>query len=83
MDIRAGLPIVSWDIIIDDQLPADLSDMSTTFNKKKALKPDILIVSGHSFQGVNIASSELNRRNESQRTHNRTNPLTVKRYKAS
>ncbi|MEM6945767.1 MAG: ABC transporter substrate-binding protein, partial [Pseudomonadota bacterium] len=32
----------------DDKLPRDLSDMSATLTKVKALKPDVLIVSGHS-----------------------------------
>ena len=53
MDIRAGLVDLikeyGMKIIIDDQLPADLSDMSTTLTKVKALKPDILIVSGLSL----------------------------------
>jgi branched-chain amino acid transport system substrate-binding protein len=34
-------------IVIDDKLPADLSDMSATLTKFKALKPDVLLVSGH------------------------------------
>ena len=45
-------------IIIDDQLPADLSDMSTTLTKVKALKPDILIVSGHS-KGAATAARQI------------------------
>jgi branched-chain amino acid transport system substrate-binding protein len=34
-------------IIIDDKLPPELNDMSATLAKVKALKPDILVVSGH------------------------------------
>lgn len=34
-------------VIIDDKLPRDLNDMSATLVKVKALKPDILVVSGH------------------------------------
>ena len=62
MDIRAGLVELIKDygmkIIIDDQLPADLSDMSTTLTKVKALKPDILIVSGHS-KGAATAARQI------------------------
>jgi branched-chain amino acid transport system substrate-binding protein len=50
-DVRAG---VLDDIerqgmrrVIDDQLPPELSDMSTTLSKVKALKPDVLVISGH------------------------------------
>ncbi len=35
-------------IVIDDKLPPELNDMAATLNKVKALKPDVLIVSGHS-----------------------------------
>jgi len=52
LDIRAG---VSEDakkygmkVVIDEQLPRDLSDMSAILTKVKLLKPDLLIVSGHS-----------------------------------
>jgi branched-chain amino acid transport system substrate-binding protein len=52
LDIRAG---VSEDaakfgmkVVIDEKLPRDLSDMSAILTKVKLLKPDVLIVSGHS-----------------------------------
>ena len=52
LDVREGVldKIKHYDmqIVIDDKLPADLSDMSATLTKTKALKPDILLVSGHS-----------------------------------
>ena len=52
LDVRAGVLDVAkkykMKIVIDDKLPADLSDMSATLTKFKALKPDILLVSGHS-----------------------------------
>ena len=52
LDIRAGVvddaTKFGMKIIIDDKLPRDLSDMSATLTKVKALKPDVLIVSGHS-----------------------------------
>ena len=34
-------------IIIDDKLPRELNDMAATLAKVKAVKPDLLIVSGH------------------------------------
>jgi branched-chain amino acid transport system substrate-binding protein len=34
-------------VVIDDKLPPDLNDMSTTLTKVKALKPDALLISGH------------------------------------
>ena len=51
-DVRLGLvediKKFGLNLIIDDKLPPDLSDMSATLNKVRALKPDILLVSGHS-----------------------------------
>ena len=51
-DIRAGvLDDVNrhgMTVVIDDKLPRDLSDMTSTLVKVKALKPDLLVVSGHS-----------------------------------
>jgi branched-chain amino acid transport system substrate-binding protein len=62
MDVRAGvvdkIKEYNMKIIIDDQLPADLSDMSTTLTKAKAMKPDILIVSGHS-KGAATAARQI------------------------
>ena len=50
-DVRAGIiddaKKFGMKIVIDDQLPKDLNDMSATLTKVKALKPDILVVSGH------------------------------------
>jgi branched-chain amino acid transport system substrate-binding protein len=34
-------------LVIDDQLPPELNDMSTTLAKVKTLKPDLLVISGH------------------------------------
>ncbi len=34
-------------VVIDDQLPPELNDMSVTLTKIKALKPDVLVISGH------------------------------------
>ncbi len=45
-------------IVIDDQLPAELNDMSVTLAKVKALQPDLLIVSGEE-QGAVAAVTQL------------------------
>jgi branched-chain amino acid transport system substrate-binding protein len=66
LDIRAG---VSEDaakygmkVIIDEQLPRDLSDMSSILTKVKLLKPDLLIVSGHS-KGAATAVRQIQEQN--------------------
>ena len=50
-DVRAGViddaKRHGMKIIIDDKLPPELNDMTATLTKAKALKPDVLIVSGH------------------------------------
>jgi branched-chain amino acid transport system substrate-binding protein len=50
-DVRAGVMAdvqrQGMRIVIDDQLPPELNDMSVTLTKVKALKPDVLVVSGH------------------------------------
>ncbi len=50
-DVRAGVlddaARYGMQIIIDDKLPKDLSDMTSTLTKVRALKPDLLVVSGH------------------------------------
>lgn len=50
-DIRAGVVEVAkkygMKIVIDDKLPPEINDMSATLTKVKALKPDLLVVSGH------------------------------------
>ena len=52
MDIRAGVldDARRWGmkVVIDDKLPKELTDMTATLTKVKALRPDALIVSGHS-----------------------------------
>ncbi len=45
-------------VVIDDKLPRDLSDMSTTLTKVRALKPDLLLVSGHS-KGAATAARQI------------------------
>ena len=52
LDIRAGVldDAKKYDmkIVVDEKLPRDLSDMSAILTKVKLVKPDVLIVSGHS-----------------------------------
>ncbi|MGV1013853.1 MAG: ABC transporter substrate-binding protein, partial [Methyloceanibacter sp.] len=46
-------------VVIDDQLPPELNDMSATLTKVKALKPDVLVVSGHE-KGALTAATQIN-----------------------
>lgn len=52
LDIRAGVledaAKFGMSAVIDEKLPRDLSDMTAILTKVKLLKPDVLIVSGHS-----------------------------------
>jgi branched-chain amino acid transport system substrate-binding protein len=61
-DVRAGVmddaKKYGMQIVIDDKLPRDLSDMSTTLTKVRAVKPDLLVVSGHS-KGAATAARQL------------------------
>jgi branched-chain amino acid transport system substrate-binding protein len=45
-------------VVIDDQLPPELNDMSVTLTKVKALKPDVLVISGHE-KGALTAVSQI------------------------
>jgi branched-chain amino acid transport system substrate-binding protein len=62
LDVRAGViddvKKHGMKIVIDDKLPRDLSDMSATLTKVKAVKPDILVVSGHS-KGAATAARQI------------------------
>jgi branched-chain amino acid transport system substrate-binding protein len=62
LDVRAGvaddLKKVGIKIVIDDKMPRDLSDISPTLTKVKALKPDILLISGHS-KGAATAARQI------------------------
>jgi branched-chain amino acid transport system substrate-binding protein len=55
-DVRDGIAEdakrLGMKIVVDDKLPADLNDMSATLTKVKALKPDMLAVSGHAKGAV-------------------------------
>ncbi|MDB5368432.1 MAG: amino acid transporter substrate-binding protein [Rhodospirillales bacterium] len=51
LDVRTGIVEAAkkykMQILVDDKLPPDINDMAATLTKVKALKPDLLIVSGH------------------------------------
>jgi branched-chain amino acid transport system substrate-binding protein len=68
LDIRAGVleDAAKYDmkIVIDEQLPRDLSDMSAILTKVKLLKPDVLIISGHS-KGAATAVRQIDEQNAS------------------
>lgn len=59
LDVRAGVvedvQKYGMQVVIDDKMPRDLSDISATLTKVKALKPDILVVSGHEKGAVTAA----------------------------
>jgi branched-chain amino acid transport system substrate-binding protein len=50
-DVRLGILDAAKDtgseIVIDDKLPKELNDMAATLAKVKAVKPDVLVISGH------------------------------------
>jgi branched-chain amino acid transport system substrate-binding protein len=50
-DVRAGIVDAAkkygMELVIDDKLPDAFTDMSATLTKVKALKPDLLLISGH------------------------------------
>jgi len=61
-DIQAGVfanaKKAGMKIVIDDKLPPDLNDMSATLTKVKALRPDLLVVSGHA-KGAALAIRQI------------------------
>lgn len=61
-DVRDGVieDAKKWGmkVVIDDKLPPELNDMSSTLTKVKALKPDILVVSGHA-KGAALAIKQV------------------------
>lgn len=61
-DIRAGIledaERHGMKVVVDDKLPRELSDMSSTLTKVKALKPDLLVTSGHS-KGAALAVKQM------------------------
>jgi branched-chain amino acid transport system substrate-binding protein len=51
LDVREGVLDAAkkhgMKVIVDDKMPRDLSDISATLTKVKAVKPDVLLFSGH------------------------------------
>jgi len=51
LDVREGVIDAAkkhgMKVVVDDKMPRDLSDISATLTKIKAVKPDILLFSGH------------------------------------
>jgi branched-chain amino acid transport system substrate-binding protein len=66
LDVRAGVVDdvnrYNMKIVIDEKLPRDLSDMSAILTKVKLLKPDLLIISGHS-KGAATAVRQIGEQN--------------------
>jgi len=62
LDVRAGviddIKKHGLKIVIDDKLPRDLSDMAAILTKVQALKPDLLLISGHS-KGAATAARQI------------------------
>ncbi len=62
LESRGGIVDVAgkygMEIIIDDKLPRDLGDMWATLAKVRAMKPDLLLVSGHS-RGAETAARQI------------------------
>ncbi len=52
LDIRAGVmedaKKAGMKVVVDEKLPRDLSDMTSILTKVKLIKPDLLVISGHS-----------------------------------
>ena len=61
-DVRAGVMADmerhGMRIVVDDKLPPELNDMSATLTKVKALRPDLLLISGHD-KGASLAIRQL------------------------
>ena len=66
LDIRAGVledaSRYGMKIVVDEKLPRDLSDMSAILTKVKLVKPDVLVVSGHS-KGAATAVRQIEEQN--------------------
>jgi len=66
LDVRAGVideaKKYGMQIVVDEKLPRDLSDMSAILTKVKLVKPDLLLVSGHS-KGAVTAGRQIGEKN--------------------
>ena len=62
LDVRAGVvdAIKKYNMktVIDDRMPKDLNDLTTFLTKVKAVKPDLLLISGHE-KGAATAAREM------------------------
>jgi branched-chain amino acid transport system substrate-binding protein len=62
LDVRAGvadaLKKYKMTAVVDDRMPKDLNDITGFFTKVKALKPDLLLISGHE-KGAATAAREM------------------------
>jgi len=62
LDVRAGVlddvKQHGMTVVLDDKMPRDLNDISATLTKVKALKPDLLVVSGHE-KGATTATRQI------------------------
>jgi branched-chain amino acid transport system substrate-binding protein len=65
LDVRAGVVDAvkkyKMKTVVDDRMPKDLNDISSFFIKVTALKPDVLIISGHE-KGAATAAREMGER---------------------
>jgi branched-chain amino acid transport system substrate-binding protein len=65
LDVRHGVVDLvakyKMKTVIDDRMPKDLNDLSTFFTKVKALKPDVLLISGHE-KGAATAARQMGER---------------------
>jgi branched-chain amino acid transport system substrate-binding protein len=59
LDVRQGVVDLvkkyNMKTVVDDRMPKDLNDITTFFTKVKALKPDVLLISGHEKGAVTAA----------------------------
>ena len=62
LDVRDGvmerIKHYKMHVVVDDKMPRDLSDISATLTKVKAVKPDILLFSGHT-KGATTATRQM------------------------
>ena len=62
LDVRAGVVAdaskFGMKTVLDDKMPRDLSDISASLTKVKALKPDLLVISGHE-KGATTAARQI------------------------
>lgn len=62
LDVRQGVVDEAkkqgMKIVVDDKMPRDLSDISATLTKIKAVKPDVILFSGHT-KGATTATRQM------------------------